>query len=159
MTDCDLQIDFPGVRLTSFTLTPPLAVAALVSTATQAHCPCCHAPSGRIHSRYVRTLADLPGHDRCVAFRLTARRFRCRQPDWPQAVFCERLPDFVEPYARTTARLTDAHHLLGLARGGEPGSRLAETLSMPTRGDTLLRRVNAAGDEPAPPPRFVGIDD
>jgi transposase len=36
---------------------------------------------------------------------------------------------------------------------------LAETLSMPTRGDPRLRRVKAAGDELAPPPRFVGIDD
>jgi hypothetical protein len=30
---------------------------------------------------------------------------------------------------------------------------------MPTSADTLLRRVKQAPDEPAPPPRYVGVDD
>src|SRR5262249_24990860 len=32
-------------------------------------------------------------------------------------------------------------------------------LSVPTSADTILRRVKATPAEPAPPPRFVGIDD
>lgn len=39
----------------------------LTSTQTQAACPVCGQPSYRAHSRYTRTLADLP----CVAFSLT----------------------------------------------------------------------------------------
>jgi transposase len=55
--------------------------------------------------------------------------------------------------------LTDAHRVIGFALGGEAGSRLAEYLDLPTSPDTLLRRVKNAPDQPAPPPRYVGIDD
>ncbi len=43
--------------------------------------------------------------------------------------------------------------------GGEPGSRLAARLSMPTSGDTLLRLVRAAALPSQPSPRVVGIGD
>jgi transposase len=55
--------------------------------------------------------------------------------------------------------LTNAHRVIGFALGGEAGIRLAEHLHMPTSPDTLLRRVKNSPDEPAPPPRYVGIDD
>jgi hypothetical protein len=42
---------------------------------------------------------------------------------------------------RSTARLTEAHWDLGVALGGEGGSRLAGALDRPTSPDTLLRRV------------------
>jgi transposase len=74
-------------------------------------------------------------------------------------VFCERLPDLVAPHARTSGRLTQVHRALGLALGGEAGSRLAEALAVPTSPATLLRRVKQYEGEPIPPPRFVGVDD
>ncbi len=40
-------------------------------------CPNCCRPSARVHSRYHRTLADLPSHGRPVRITLVARRFRC----------------------------------------------------------------------------------
>lgn len=39
-------------------------------------CPGCDRPSARVHSRYHRTLADLPSHGRPVRIILVARRFR-----------------------------------------------------------------------------------
>ncbi len=72
---------------------------------------------------------------------------------------CERLAGVAGPHARSTARLAGLHRLVGLALGGEPGSRLAGELAVPTSADTLLRRVKDAEVEPAPPARFVGIDD
>jgi len=48
---------------------------------------------------------------------------------------------------------------LGLALGGEPASRIAVKLAMPTSGDTILRRVKATDSQPEPRYRFVGIDD
>jgi transposase len=55
--------------------------------------------------------------------------------------------------------LTELHRDIGFALGGEAGARLAEKLAMPTSPDTLLRRVKAAPNAPAPPPRYVGVDD
>jgi transposase len=49
--------------------------------------------------------------------------------------------------------------MLGLALGGEPGSRLAGALAVPISGDTILRRVKAAPAEPETSYRFIGIDD
>jgi transposase len=61
--------------------------------------------------------------------------------------------------ARRTVRLREAQTSIGLALGGEPGSRLAGKLAMPVSGDTLLRLVRAAGAEPITPPRVLGVDD
>ena len=55
--------------------------------------------------------------------------------------------------------MADIQRHTGFALGGEPGSRLAARLSMPTSGDTLLRLVRAAELKPHSPPRVVGIDD
>jgi transposase len=148
-----------GLRLDDLVLTPTTAVALLVSVAATARCPRCGTASDRIHSRYRRTVADLPCQDRPVALRLIVRGFRCPRPDCRQTIFCERLPGLLPAHARCTARLADAHRAVGFALGGEAGARLAERLDMPTSPDTLLRRVKAAPDEPAPPPRFVGVDD
>jgi transposase len=149
----------PGLRLDDRLLTPTTVVALLASTADSAPCPRCGTPSDRVHSHYHRLVADLPCQGRTVTLRLVVRRFRCIAPGCPQAIFCERLPALLGARARTTARLTDAHRAIGFALGGEAGARLAQCLDMPTSPDTLLRRVKGAVDEPAPAPRYVGVDD
>jgi transposase len=55
--------------------------------------------------------------------------------------------------------LVHLQRALGLALGGEPGSRLAAELAAPTSGDTILRRVKATPAEPETSYRFIGIDD
>jgi transposase len=122
-------------------------------------CPSCACPSARRHSAYQRRLADLPWQGRRVELRVQVRRLRCANAACPQAIFTERLPGVTRPKARRTARLREAQTSIGLALGGEPGSRLAKTLAMPVSGDTLLRLVRAAGAEPITPPRVLGVDD
>lgn len=149
----------PGMRLDDLVLTPTTVVALLVSTSSTTACPRCATTTDRVHSHYRRTVADLPCHGRILALRLLVRRFRYTNPACTQHIFCERLPQLLLAHARSTTRLTDIHRVIGFALGGEAGSRLAERLDMPTSPDTLLRRVKNAPDEPAPPPRYVGIDD
>jgi hypothetical protein len=88
-----------------------------------------------------------------------AHRFFCVNYECPRRVFCERIQAVSAPYSRTTTSLTQSHQAIWLALGGEAGSRLARTLSVPTSPDTLLRRVRRAKTEPGPPPRYVGVDD
>jgi transposase len=107
----------------------------------------------------MRQLKDRPCLGQQLHITLVARKFVCRRTECPRKVFCERLPGLAEPQARTTAELADSHRSIGFALGGEAGSRLAEKLSLPTSPDTILRRVKSVVDKPAPPPRFVGIDD
>jgi hypothetical protein len=106
----------------------------LAFTAEQvgADCPNCGQSSRRVHSRYTRTVADLPWQTQAVRLRLHVRRLFCATPDCPRTIFGERLPSLTERYARTTLRLCDAHRSIGFTVGGEAGSRLAQRLHMPT---------------------------
>jgi len=54
--------------------------------------------SQRLHSRYQRTLADLPWQGRPVALQVQARRFRCLNPSCARQTFAER-PAGVAPAA------------------------------------------------------------
>jgi transposase len=159
MSPADLSPAGCGLAVTGTTSTPDLLVIAVATAAPTARCPACGHPSDRVHSRYRRTLADLPVNGRRFVLRLTARRFLCRHPGCGRAVFCERLPGLVDPRARSTRRLAGLHRVIGFALGGEPGSRLAGELAAPISGDTILRRVKATPDEPEPAYRYVGVDD
>ena len=138
---------------------PSRIVLVTRSRRKRAPCPSCARPSGRRHSGYVRRLADLPWQGRAVELRVRVRRLRCANPACPRAIFAERLPEVAPPKARWTLRLSEAQTSVGLALGGEPGSRLAARLAMPVSGDTLLRLVRAAGTEPTTPPRVLGVDE
>ena len=124
-------------------------------------CPTCAHPSHRLHSRYQRTLADLPWQGRPVALHVHARRFRCLKPSCPRQTFAERLPG-VASAARRTERLGTVHSCLGLALGNEAGQRLAERLAMPVSADTLLRLTRETGNDNVPSgasPSVIAVGD
>lgn len=115
----------------------------------------------RVHSHYDRQLSDLPWQGQSVTLSVQARRFRCLNTSCRRQTFAERLPEAAPPAARRTNRLADLQRHLGLAVGGEPGTRLAARLAIPTSADTLLRmarRVSPAS-APRPPVRVLGVDD
>src|SRR5262245_17490047 len=66
-----------GLRVRHVTIEATRLTVAVESTRRTAPCPLCRRRSTRVHSRYVRTLADLPWAERAVRLRLTVRRFRC----------------------------------------------------------------------------------
>jgi transposase len=151
----------PGLRLDRIAITDQAVTLSLRITVPAAPCPLCAQPARQVHSHYPRHARDLPIQGRPTVLRLTVRRFFCRNQDCPRRVFCEPIPHLLSRHARSTMRLTDTHRHMGLALGGEPGSRLAAKLGMPTSPDTLLRRVKQARPNavPAPTPRVVGVDD
>jgi hypothetical protein len=116
----------------------------------------CGAASARVHSGYVRTLADLPWHGVAVSVRLTVRRFVCATAACPRRIFGERLPGIVAPYARRTARLSEAFELIGFVLGGEAGGRVLHCLAMAGSPDTLLRIIRAASLHEHADPRILG---
>lgn len=131
----------------------------VTTTSSEAECPLCHQRSARIHSRYVRQVADLPWMGCAVRLELHVRRFFCTHLECARHIFAERLPSVVEPYARCTTRLTDVFTLMGFALGGEAGKRLAAGMGLATSPDTLLRLIRAQPEEQAPTPRVLGVDD
>ncbi len=137
---------------------------------SQTACPLCGHSSGRVHSRYTRTLADLPWQGIAVRLQLKTRRFFCDQSSCKRVVFTEPLPQVALRYARRTDRMAQALHLIGYALGGEAGARLAQSLGLAASPDTLLRHltqkhltqsVSTANFSSAsvPVPRVLGVDD
>ena len=135
----------------------------IVATARQktAACPDCAALSCRVHSRYDRTLSDLPWQGRSVTLRVRVRRFRCLNSSCLRRTLAECLGETARPAARRTSRLGDLQRHLGLVVGGEAGARLAARLAIPISPDTLLRMARRGDPAPVPrpPPRVLGVDD
>ncbi len=149
----------PGILVDRVELADRFTIIAQ-PVAASARCPGCNQPSSRVHSRYTRTLADLPVAGRQAVIEVGIRRFRCAVSDCPTRIFAERLgPDLAGPYARRTARLESIVHHLGLALGGRPAERLSRRLVVPARRDTMLRSVRRHAARPVEAPRVIGIDD
>jgi transposase len=133
-------------------------VIVVRSAAVRATCPGCGFAARRVHSRYFRSLSDLPLGGRAVRLKLTVRRFRCDRDTCRRRIFAERLVS-ADPRARRTARLDELVHHLGVALGGRPAASFARRLMLPVSNDTLLRVVRRRGAPKFTPPRAVGIDD
>jgi len=154
----------------SFLIPPSLHVAALllgddgvtiraVSEAIDVRCPVCGDPSDRVHSRYERTLADLPWARFAVRLEVRVRRFFCANPTCPRQIFAERLAGIAQPAAHRTERQRERLTDFALALGGEAGARLAAKHGMPVSPDTLLRLIRAAPERELPTPTVLGVDD
>lgn len=136
-----------------------VAVVAVRASASAARCPSCATGSRRVHSRYARTLRDLPMAGRRVCLSVSVRRFFCDARTCRRTVFAERFDDFAAPHARRTSRLEALAHCLAIALGGRPAARLAQRLSVEISNDTLLRVVRRRKREEPPVPSIIGIDD
>jgi len=148
-----------SMRIENVVLAGNTVTMTVAATGVTALCPLCQRGSVRVHSRYQRTVADLPVSGREVAVVAHVRRFQCLTSSCPRRIFAERLPSLVAPHARKSHGLRQALEQVGFAAGGEAGARLAHTLGMRTSPDTLLRLIRAAPTPDAGQPRIVGIDD
>ncbi|MDP9475294.1 MAG: ISL3 family transposase [Actinomycetota bacterium] len=128
------------------------------SGAGRSRCPICGSGSSRVHSRYSRTVSDLPWHGISVALEVRARRFFCDEGSCERRIFCERLPD-VAARARKTDRLEGALLAIVLELGGRAGARLAEELGLVVGRDALLRRAKSAPLPHGGKVRVLGVDD
>jgi len=104
-------------------------------------------------------VADLPCAGLRVQLILHVRKFFCDSVDCSRKIFTERLPAFVEPWARMTVRLRQALEALGTATCGEVGARLSQRLALPTSPTTLLRRIMALPTEAVGSVVHLGVDD
>ena len=129
------------------------------SAATDAPCPLCGRRSDRVHSRYGRTLADLPRAKLAVRLRRRVRKFFCDNDACPRAIFAERLVGVAQAHARRTDRQREALTAIAFALGGEAGARLAERLGLAVSPDTLLRLIRRDPDADVPTPSVLGVDD
>ena len=80
-----------GLTVVQILPTPERVTILTQPLAATAACPDCGTMSSHLHSRYERTLGDLPWQGRPVVLRIQARRFRCLCLACSRQTFAERL--------------------------------------------------------------------
>ena len=148
-----------GFRVEKVEFDAERVVVSIRASAASCPCPLCGAMARRVHSRYLRKVADLPVAGRFTEIALLARRFICDESACPRRVFAERFGGAVGPRARRTTRLDEVVHCLAIALGGRPAAALSQRLQVKVSNDTLLRIVRRRGAAEFAPPTVVGIDD
>lgn len=155
----NLLLDLKDLKLERITRIDSRIIINTATTATEATCLKCRQPSTRIHSRYRRTLADLPCSGQETILQVQVRRFFCLNRKCPRRLFAEQVPSVMKRYARRTLRQERALETIGLALGGEAGQRTADKLGIQVSADTLLRRVRSIPDSGVKTVRVLGVDD
>jgi transposase len=123
------------------------------------HWPVCRLPTRRLHSRSVRTVADLPWGPWRVVLRLPGRKFFCANGCCPRRMFTERLWPLVAPWARRTPRLRHWLAHIAMALGGRAGVRLSRLLGLAISRHTLLRLLRRLPLPGVATPDVLGVDD
>ena len=153
--------DTTSLHLDSWQLDAPVSLLTVHVTSTQtvARCPVCTVPAKRLHSRYTRTLADLPwAHDR-VRLQLRVRKWFCQHPHCSRQIFTERLPTVAAPWARQTQRLVHWLTHMAVALGGTAGAQLSRRLGGAGSRTMLLRLLRQLVVASRATPTVLGVDD
>ncbi|WP_192922547.1 transposase family protein, partial [Sphingobacterium bovisgrunnientis] len=93
-------------------------------------CPICGITSNRVHSRYFRTLLDLPVSGYIVKVKLRARKYFCDNSVCHRKVFTERFDCEIRPYYRRMIRSNDLLFKMGLELGGNRGSAISRYVGL-----------------------------
>jgi transposase len=149
----------PGLQLDQAQLADQMIMLTIRATLPTALCPLCGQSSRSIHSRYTRTVADLPWAAHVVQIQLHVRRFFCTNPACLRKTFSERLSAAIRPWARRTQRQAQQLQQLAFALGGSAGEAHVAALGMPASASTLLRLQRRTTLPPPPAPQIIGVDD
>ena len=108
--------------------------------APEVACPVCGHPSSRVHSRYVRWLADRGVSGREMSIQLQVRRFFRIEPRCPRRIFAEQVPGLTERHRRCSPGLRAMLTEVGLAVVGSSG-----------RADDVSSGCGEVADDPIAP--------
>src|SRR4051794_41964420 len=150
--------DSTSLHPVSWHIDPDQATAALslISRQPAPECPLCQVAARRLHSRYERTLADLPWAGWTVRLELGVRKLFCDNPDCGRRIFTERLPGVVAPWARRTLRLGKRLTTVAVALGGSPRAPPRPGPRLPGSRHTPLRVVRGGPPPGLPNPAGPG---
>lgn len=148
-----------GLEVRGIEMIATVLTITAVSTQMCPCCPLCGTPASRVHSRYTRSVTDLPCGGQQVRLQVEVRKCFCEKSSCARKIFVERLTPFVEPWGRVTRRLFQIVQILGLATGGRLGVRVTDRLGIQTTRHTILRRIMALPTGPIGQVLELGIDD
>ena len=151
--------DVPGLHLDAILTEDQTIHITMTSTQPTAACPVCAQASSRIHSRYQRSVRDLPWAGHTVQVLLLVRRFFCSNSSCERKIFAERLGATIRAFARRTERLATQLYQLAFRLSAEAAAQIGQQLGMPVSAATLLRLQRHQKLPPPPAPQIIGVDD
>lgn len=106
----------------------------------ESECPFCNHSSNVIHSKYIRTISDLPIQNNEVKLLLVTRKFFCLNPECNNKTFSERF-GFVNPKAVKTNRLINYINGIGLRDNSMDAVRTLKDGGINVSSNTVLRII------------------
>ena len=130
-----------GVRCNSYERHSGYIEAGLESKHQAAKCPYCGHRSSQVHSRYKRTVNDIPVHGLSVILKVEVSRYRCLNPKCSHKTFVEQYPGITEKYQRRTPeQRRQLQGILGLV-ASTVGARQCVSMGIDISPSTALRIV------------------
>lgn len=123
-------------------------------------CPLCNKKSNRIHSKYVRALADLPASGNLVRIRLVSRKYFCDNKACSRKIFTERFSKEIQPYGRRLGRSVNLISKMALELGGNKGANISKFAGVPVSSSTIVRIIKKLpAREQLVTSGIIGVDD
>ncbi len=122
-------------------------------------CPLCQTISFKIHSRYARTIGDLPVSGKLAKLKLQVRKFFCENSDCTRKIFTERFKEQLNAYSRRFERLNYLISSMGLELGGNVAHRIGKLCYVQISASTILRLVLKCPIPIIQLPKIIGVDD
>lgn len=136
-----------GVRCYRYERHEDYIEAGVRSTHHAAKCPYCGRRSSHLHSRYERTVDDIPVHGLRVILKVEVSRYRCLNPKCSHSTFVEQCAGVTEKYQRRTPeQRRQLQDILGLV-ASTVGARQCASLGMGISPSTALRIVRGIRHE------------
>ena len=118
------------------------------------------AQSNRRHSKYIRTLADLPTSGYDVKVLILSGKYFCDNAECSRKIFTERFKQEISPYYRRFNRCKELLGNFALELGGNKGAAISRLARLPVSPSTILRIIKR---QHLPIPKvtsgIIGIDD
>lgn len=112
-----------------------------------------------MHSTYQRRWRDAPISGKEVEWRVSVRRFRCRNHTCQRKTFSEQFGEIIKKNGQCTGRFIHQIRHISYSCSAEAGARLANKPGFPISGDTLLRILRTTPKNRGIPGTIIGIDD
>jgi hypothetical protein len=122
-------------------------------------CPDCRCESARVHSRYVRTLADVATGGRPVLISLAVRRWFCDSAECGRLTFAEHVEGLTVRYQRRSPLLQHLVEMAGVLLAGRGVARLLRILKTPLSRTSVLFQLMRMELPSVATPRVLGVDD
>lgn len=157
-----LSLLFPHLALLHVSAISVLGTTLRISASCapdSAACSGCGGSSSRVHSRYVRSVADTAVGGQQTVIKLTVRRFFWDEAGRVKRTFAEQVPEVTFRYGRSTLQLRRLRECVALALAGRAGARLTDVMAVGLGKDAMLRLIRRLPDPPPGIVRVLGVDD